>query len=867
MIRISTAVFPLLFLLLLTAAPRLEADNPGVVVVMTRGSGLANQIVIIHNDVPWTEIRARLAQHYTATSMSGSPGGWIVTIAQGARWMGQTLDGTSSALAAQVKINEEITKGRQISTLEFGRGRWIFSIVEPLGRNDQRVAIGAEFPREQVERLAAEGYVVTSLDYGGQEGSEEWMVLMTGGTGVTGQSIITGDEDFPLESVESAVAGGSRLTSVAYGDEEWVAILQNGTGLGEQKIFYEKSYPSKQIEAAWMAGYQITSIDWPTDGAFPTLAYNNLALEARLSDVPRNVPSEREWYENFVAQNRDTELGFVAVQRLAGTFVLERKWKEAADVYRKHSSSFPSMADKIRTIIGLLEEDDTAIINNLGGNVNTAAGEFMPVISADGATLFFTGMNRPGGFGGEDIFYSSVNGNDYTRAAPLRGQVNSRNHEFATAVAADESQIVLFSSRVDGYGRGDLYFSDKAMGGYAVPKLFPPPINSAHWDCDGFLTSDGKAMIFASDRPGAVGDFQRKDILYRGERWGNVDIWVSLKTANGWSEPINLGETINTPLAERSPFLHPDGKTLYFCSSGHPGLGKLDVFVTTRLREDSWTEWSEPVNLGKAINGIGSDWGYRVNTAGTHAYFAAEDLPGSRGGSDIYVHELPKSKRPQAVATIRGVVTDTEGNPLQVTIKWEDLSTGQEVGRLASDVESGKYFITLPLGKNYGYVAEKEGYYPVAKSVDLRNTSEGVDIEVNIQLTPIEKIAEEGMAVRLNNIFFDVNKSDLKDESKTELDRFASMLSRFPDGVIEISGHTDSVASHAYNKDLSQRRAQSVVDYLVSIGIEEIRLIARGYGEERPVADNGLDEGRALNRRVEFRFLKKDEIEALRRGR
>ena len=245
--------------------------------------------------------------------------------------------------------------------------------------------------------------------------------------------------------------------------------------------------------------------------------------------------------------------------------------------------------------------------------------------------------------------------------------------------------------------------------------------------------------------------------------------------------------------------------------------------------------------------------------------FAAENLPGNRGGSDIYVHELPKSLRPQAVATIRGVVTDTEGNPLQVTIKWEDLSTGTEVGRLASDVESGKYFITLPLGKNYGYYAEKDGYYPVAKSVDLRNSTEGVDIEVNIVLTPIEKIAEEGTAVRLNNLFFDVNKSNLKEESKTELDRFASMLARVPNGIIEISGHTDSVASERYNRDLSQLRAEAVVRYLISIGIESNRLVARGYGEANPVADNGLEEGRALNRRVEFRFLKKEEIERLKR--
>ena len=646
MTRFSPAAFPLLLLCgLLLSAPSLHADNPGVVVVTTKNTGISNQLVIIHNDVPWSEIRARYPQHYTATSMSGAPGGWIVTIAQGARSMGQTLDGTPSALGAQVKINEQIAKGRQVSNVEYGRGKWIFSVVVPLAPFAQKSLVSPNFPQEEITRLATEGYSVTALDYGGGPGQEQWIVLLTQPTGYTAQSIFSQEEEFPLEQVEAAIADGAHLTSVGYGQGKWYAIVHRGTGWGDQQVYYGSSYPSKDIETAWGSGYQITLIDWPTDNEFPTLFYNNLALEARLNDVPSTDGSDRSWYEAFIAANRDSDHGFVAVQRLAGSFVLTQQWKEAADVYRKHASSFPSISGKFRTIIGLLEATDTAVINNLGQMINTAAGEFMPVISADGNTLFFTGMNRPGGQGGEDIFYSTLNDNDWIRAAPLRGQVNSRSHEFATAVSADENQIVLFTPRADGLGRGDLYFADKGMGGYGRLAPFGKPINSMHWDCDGFLTSDGKAMIFASDRPGGVGPYQRKDILYRGEQWGNVDIWVSLKTETGWSEPINLGDQINTPFAERSPFLHPDGKTLYFCSSGHPGLGKLDIFVSTRLREDSWTEWSEPVNLGKGVNGVGSDWGYRVNTSGTDAYFAAENLPGNRGGSDIYVHELPRDAR------------------------------------------------------------------------------------------------------------------------------------------------------------------------------------------------------------------------------
>ena len=506
-----------------------------------------------------------------------------------------------------------------------------------------------------------------------------------------------------------------------------------------------------------------------------------------------------------------------------------------------------------------MKNEDTSKINNLGSNINTRAGEFMPLTSADDQSLYLTGMKRHDGKGGEDIFVSTKKGDSWTLAHVVPGSINTRNHEFGTAIAADGSQLVLFASRADGLGNGDLYYSDKGLDGFGALTPFPKPINSEYWDCDGFLTSDGKAMLFSSDRPGVVGPYQKKDVPYRGERWGNVDIWVSLKTPTGWSEPINLGTSINTPWAERSPFLHPDGRTLYFCSSGHPGLGKLDVFVSKRLREDSWTEWSEPVNLGKAINGVGSDWGYRVNTAGTTAYFAAENLPGGHGQSDIYAHELPQALRPLQVATIRGVVQSDNGDPLQAKIKWEDLSTSKIVGELNSDIETGEFFVTLPLGKNYGYYAEKDGFYPVAKSIDLRESEDGVDIEVNIVLTPIEEIAEEGASIRLNNIFFDVNKASLKQESKNELDRFAELLRNFPDSKIEISGHTDSTASARYNKALSQRRAQSVVDYLVSRDLPRKNFVAVGYGEEQPVADNGTEVGRALNRRVEFRFLKKEE--------
>ncbi len=856
---------PILVLLVLLSSQALLAQgNTGVAVVMSKGSGYSNQIVVIHNDIPWVDIRGRFQTHFSPIIFSGSGGGWVTVISQGVRSRVETarLDGSPSALEMQLKLQKEINEGQAVTAVEYGAGKWISASALPLEPTGQRVLSNGTFPKEEVDGLLAQGWGVATLDYGGTGEESVWLIVMERKLEKAKQSIVTGEETFPLERVRQEIAAGKRVVQIGYGNGSWFVVLDQNHDLGEQLVFFDKTFPKDSVENAWLDGYQMTSIDWPTDNFFPTLTYNNLIIEARLDQ--QADPSNATWYDQFLKRNQDSELGFVAMQRIAGYHVARREWGQAKAVYQRYQKIFPSMSKKIDAIIEVLDRDDTAMIHNIGEAINTYAGEFMPIPNTDNSTLYFTGMKRIGGKGGEDIFVSkSVNGT-WERAESLGGMVNTPAHEFATSISPDNNRIVLFSSRIsDGLGRGDLYYSDKGFGGFGILAPFPKPVNSVYWDCDGFLTSDGRSIIFASDRPGGVGSYQRKDIDFRGEPWGNTDLWVSTQTDTGWSEPINLGETINTSWAERSPFLHPDGKTLYFASSGHPGLGKLDVFVSTRLKEDSWTEWSEPVNLGKAINGVGSDWGYRVNTAGTHAYFAAEGLPGSKGGSDIYVQEIPEAMRPQQVATIRGIVTDTDGNPLQVTIKWEDLSSGKEVGRLSSDAESGKYFVTLPLGKNYGYFAEKEGYYPVAKSVDLRETEQGVDIEVNIQLTPIETIAEQGTSVRLNNIFFDTDKSSLKPESEAELSRFARMLGTFPSGIIEISGHTDSVASDAYNRSLSQRRAQSVVDYLVTQGIPRDRLIAKGYGEEKPVADNGLEEGRALNRRVEFRFLRKSEIEAL----
>jgi outer membrane protein OmpA-like peptidoglycan-associated protein len=305
--------------------------------------------------------------------------------------------------------------------------------------------------------------------------------------------------------------------------------------------------------------------------------------------------------------------------------------------------------------------------------------------------------------------------------------------------------------------------------------------------------------------------------------------------------------------------LHPDGKTLYFSSAGHNSLGGLDVYKSTRLNSDSWTEWSTPVNLGKEINTPGNDVGYKITTKGDRAYFSEDDRPGGYGGYDLYSLVLPKIVRPDRVATIRGKVVDSAGNPLEVTIRWENLETHKSAGQLRTDPKTGEYFIALPVGHTYGYYAEREGYFPVSRSIDLRNVKDADSIDLSqedLSLVSLEEMKKRDLSIRINNVFFEYDKSDLEPESFPELDRLAKLLKSSPNFKIEIDGYTDSDGGDAYNQDLSERRAQAIVDYLVKVGCNSDKLIAHGFGKTKPLASNETEEGRALNRRVEFKVAK-----------
>ncbi|MEI8135180.1 MAG: OmpA family protein [bacterium] len=573
------------------------------------------------------------------------------------------------------------------------------------------------------------------------------------------------------------------------------------------------------------------------------------------------VPNDDNYHEyvEYAEKEAPSEDAFVAVQRLAYHPIKKGDWSSAIDIFKKYKPKFPAMQNRFDKIIEILEAPiEHLTLKNLGSGVNTSRDEFSPVISADGMKLYFTRDNPDENEkSDEDVMLSEYHDGSWTDAIYIGKNVDTRSSESVNGISADGSRIFLFGNYDGSFGSGDIFYSDKdADGKWDVVKHLPKPVNTEDFESDGFMTSDGKAIIFTSDRKGGVGEYHEKGVLFHGDNAGNTDIYISFKNGDEWGEPINLGPTVNTPYSERKPYLHPDGKTLYFVSDGHAGLGMTDIYKSVRLKEDSWTEWSEPVNLGKEINNGADNFGYRVSTDGMTAYLSLDNRPDGNGQGDIYSMSLTAAAKPAPVAVITGKVTDENGNKLDAAIKWDDLSSLRNVGELKSDPQTGDYFITLPLGKNYGYYAEKQGYYPVSKSVDLSGKTEAVHLTENITLVSIKSMREKETAVRLNNIFFEYDKAELKTESYAELKRLAEILKKNPDARTEIGGHTDDKGSDAYNLELSKKRTQSVVAYLVSIGCNKDMLAAKGYGKALPVASNDTDEGRALNRRVEFKFIR-----------
>ena len=570
------------------------------------------------------------------------------------------------------------------------------------------------------------------------------------------------------------------------------------------------------------------------------------------------TPENAETFRQYINDNAPSEDAFRIVQRLAGISLKDGNYAVAAAIYKEFQPKFPAMDQRFTKIISTLEApiDSKVVVKSLNTKVNTTFSEYIPVISADEKTLYFTALDRTGGKGLEDVWYSKFENGDWS--TPLNfSDINTSSHESVMSISSDGTRTTVFGNYPGSLGGGDLFESQRNDKGWSYPNAMDVILNSPTFESDAFFTSDNKHILFVSDREGGTGEYWRKGNAKHGSYWGNTDIYVSSFINGKWTAPFNLGSIINTPFAERNPFLHPDGKTMYFASEGHAGLGGLDVYKTTRLREDSWTEWSEPVNLGKQINSYDSDWGYYFTTSGDRAFFSGVRANSVGGSSDIYEVVLPEKMRAGAVITLSGKVVDENGKPLAATLRYEDLTSRLILGEIKTNPNDGSYFMILQPGKNYGYFAFKEGYIHDAKNLDLRKESgkESKNFTKDFKLYSTNNQNSKGKTFLINNLFFDTGKWDLRPESYPELDRWIEVLKSSMSGSkFEIAGHTDDVGNDAANKTLSQNRANAVLDYLVSKGISKSNFTAVGYGKTKPIATNSTEDGRQANRRVEIIF-------------
>ena len=481
---------------------------------------------------------------------------------------------------------------------------------------------------------------------------------------------------------------------------------------------------------------------------------------------------------------------------------------------------------------------------NLGGNINTRSSEICPIVTPDGQGLFFIRIEDPDNTGGtsdySDIYYAkSSGGQKWQMAVNMKKPLNNNKSNSVNSVTPDGNTLFLLNTyNADGsFKESGLSISNRSGNTWEMPAdlqvLDHYNLNDYNEFC---MSNDKQVIIMAVEREGT---------------YGEKDLYVSFHIEGElWSVPLNLGPVVNTKSGEISPFLAADNTTLYFSSDGHPGYGDNDIFLTRRL-DDSWTNWSRPENLGKPINTDDWDAYYSVPASGEYAYFVS--AKSGWGSSDIFRIKLPEMARPNPVVLVKGKVLNRKTNtPLQAIINYFDLQNSEISGSAMSNPETGLYQITLPAGKLYGFLASSDKFLSVSENIDLKELGEYKELERDLYLVPIEI----GEKVRLNNIFFETGKWDLLPESFAELDKLVKLLNDNPDMVIEINGHTDNVGNDESNLTLSQKRAAAVVTYLSGKGIQGSRLDSAGFGETQPVAPNETDEGRALNRRVEFVIVK-----------
>lgn len=558
---------------------------------------------------------------------------------------------------------------------------------------------------------------------------------------------------------------------------------------------------------------------------------------AQLSELQRNHELTEKYYQKAINISGTDTRSAIAFQWLGRNRFQKEKYDSAYYYLQKAIVLYPQKSNSFRITEHYLKSAKFAVtsIKNplnikkeaLSDTVNFLPTQYFPVLTADNETLLFTGQdaNR-----NENIYITHQKDGKWQVPEGISNIINSDNNEGTCSISADGNTLVFTAcNRQNGFGSCDLYISKREGTAWSEPKNMGQYVNSHFWESQPSLSADGHTLYFASERKNGL---------------GKKDIWITYLQKNGiWTEPINAGSSINTAEDETAPFIHANNQTLFFSSNGYPGLGGYDIFLSNLID----TSWTKPVNLGYPINTFSDQVGMFVASDGKRAYYT-DDIA-STGNSKIYTFSIPESIKNQIITThyAKGKVIDSQTKQaLRAEIMLVDLEDQKVVSSYQSDVHNGQFLAVLNKGKAYAFYVEKKGYLFKSMRFSVQDSISTVNLEI-----PLEKIVKNKKEI-LNNIFFKSGSAELDQKSKVELSKLLEFLQTNETINITISGFTDDVGSDATNLDLSQLRAENVVNYITQNKIDPKRLTAQGFGKAMPVVPNTTEENRQKNRRIEW---------------
>jgi outer membrane protein OmpA-like peptidoglycan-associated protein/tetratricopeptide (TPR) repeat protein len=494
-------------------------------------------------------------------------------------------------------------------------------------------------------------------------------------------------------------------------------------------------------------------------------------------------------------------------------------------------------------------------IENMGDRINSGFSEHSPVISANDSVLLYTarrpeclGADQKTFFYDEDIYISHKQNGEWTEGTNIGKPVNATGHDATISLTADGQTLYIYRHKK----AGGLYVTqfDQAEQKWREPHTVERPLNSKFYEASICQSADSSIMFFTSNRPGG---------------FGGRDIYMIKKDGkNKWSDPTNLGPTVNTAFDEDAPYFHPDGKTLYYSSNGPGAMGGFDIFVT-EMNDQAEHGWLEPLNMGAPVNTPDDDIYFVLSQDGRSGYYTS-GMEGGYGEKDIYHIVFPYYPYPRRyhIVELAGLVQDVKTlDTLKAMVKLVDNETNRVLDSVLTGTDSSRYYFILEPQRTYSLVVVAEGYYPATEELKTPELEDDdVFLEKNMFLDrPMAKVEETPkQRVELQNIYYDFDKDFIRQDAATELDRAVELLSQNKNYKVKLLSHTDWYGTYDYNVDLSHRRAKNARAYLIQKGIDPSRILVDHFSENRPLESNDNDNGRQYNRRTELRLIENDEV-------